>query len=284
MRLAARDFFPNAQQSLAVEPRCPQTVFPPHDHEFDEIVLVQSGNGWHIINDQPYFVTCGELFYIRSADHHEFDDVSELRLVNLLYAPERMMIRADALAALLSLDGAGAGRHWQVTEDTIAQLAPVIDALGRETAAGDTLSKAMAEALFLQLAATLSRRRFAVDDSDVPRQARLGHVLSYLRHNYAHAIDLDDLARRFAYSVRGFHRAFREATGTTPHTYITKLRITHAMRALISTEDSITRIALDCGFGDGNYFSYCFNKMTGGVAPSEYRRLARDGQTGRHLS
>ena len=107
-------------------------------------------------------------------------------------------------------------------------------------------------------------------------RAKLGHVLSYLRHNFAEPIDVDGLAERFGYSVRNFHRLFRDATGTTPHNYLFKVRINHAMRALSLTDDSVTAIAFSSGFNDGNYFSYCFNKMAG-ISPTGYRRSARHG-------
>ena len=73
---------------------------------------------------------------------------------------------------------------------------------------------------------------------------------------------------------RTFNRLFRDATATTPHNYLVKLRLSRAMRALRETEGSITDVAFACGFNDSNYFSYSFSKMTG-MSPSEYRRLPR---------
>jgi len=132
----------------------------------------------------------------------------------------------------------------------------------------------MSEALFNQLAITLSRSQFATDARGLPNAARLGHVLNYLRHNCTEELDLEDVAQRFGYSSRSFSRLFREATATTPHNYLVKLRLSKAMRALRATNDSVTDIAFACGFNDSNYFSYSFSKMTG-MAPSEYRRMSR---------
>lgn len=280
MRLSMIEYFSNESQAVAVEPREPQMSFPRHDHEFDEIVIVRSGNGWHVVNDKPHFITCGELFYIKAKDHHEFDQVNELRLVNILYCLDRLSIRSDELYRLLCLSSHAVGEdglHWQVTEDTLSQLDPLIAVLIKESRKTGFLSKTMAEALFLQLVVTLYRNRFPIDSDDMPAASRLGHVLSYLRHHFTQPIDLDELAERFGYSVRNFHRVFRGATGTTPHNYLMMVRINHAMRALSLTDDSITDIAFDSGFNDGNYFSYCFNKTAGG-SPSAYRQTARNGR------
>jgi YesN/AraC family two-component response regulator len=41
---------------------------------------------------------------------------------------------------------------------------------------------------------------------------------------------------------------------------------------LLSTSKSITEIAIECGFGDGNYFGDAFKKIKG-VAPRVYRNM-----------
>jgi len=50
-----------------------------------------------------------------------------------------------------------------------------------------------------------------------------------------------------------------------------RLRLGIAMRALRTSEDSVTDIAFASGFNDSNYFSYSFRKLTG-LAPTEYRK------------
>ncbi|MDR3439139.1 helix-turn-helix domain-containing protein [Telmatospirillum sp.] len=282
MKLSYAEYFHSELQSVVVEPREPQMEFPLHDHDFNELVIVLSGNGWHIVNDDPHFITCGEIFYIDAEDHHEFEKVKDLRLINILYCPNRLSLGADAVRPLLFSTGKadGMSRHWQVTEDVLSQLNPVIDSLVTESKKNDPLSKAMAEALFIQLNVALYRNRFPVDGADFPRPVRLGHVLSYMRHNCMEEVDAEELAERFGYSARNFHKMFRDATGTTPRSYLTKLRINHAMRALLRTDDSITDIAYDSGFNDSNYFSFCFSKLTG-VSPSEFRGNARHARVDR---
>lgn len=276
MKLAAAEFFRDESQTVAVEPRDPQVAFPSHHHDFNEIFVVLSGNGWHILNDVPHLITVGEVFYVQASDVHEFADVSDLHLINILYRLETCALKADALDHLVKASSSpGANHHhWQITEDTLKQVRPLSEALAQETARTDPLSRIMAESLFAQLCILLYRNRFSADAADQPSSARLGHVLTYLRHNCTSDIDLDAMAQRFGYSVRNFNRVFRDATGTTPHNYLVKLRIGEAMRALRQTDANITSIAFSAGFNDSNYFSYTFNKLTG-MSPSEYRRLSR---------
>lgn len=61
------------------------------------------------------------------------------------------------------------------------------------------------------------------------------------------------------------HKEIRTKTGC-----ISRIHIEHAAAELISTDDTITQIALRCGFSDSNYFKDVFKKKYG-VTPREYR-------------
>lgn len=272
MRLSALDFFRAERQTVAVEPRNPQTLFPLHDHDFDELVIVQSGNGWHVLNGTPYFITCGEVFYVRRGDVHEFESVCSLRLTNILFRPELARICTPELLGL----GAGE-RHWQVAEDVLAELHPLLCALVAETSRRDAVAALMAETLFLQIGLILLRHRCAAPQEQRTEGGRIGRVLRHIRENCAEEIDFDALARLHGFAARQFARAFREATGTTPHNFLRQTRINRAMRALGDSASPVTEIAYECGFNDSNYFSFCFSSMVG-LSPSEYRRRARDGK------
>lgn len=275
MRLLAKEFFQSDAQPVIVEQRQPQTAFPLHDHDFCEIMIVLSGNGWHLLNDEPHFITCGEVFYIRADDHHAYEQVDDLYLTNILLRPDFASSACSFPDIMPHFPESDQTRqHWQVTEDVLAQIKPLVETLGREARRPDPLSQIMSQALFNQLAVLLARSQFAMDAKGLPNAVRLGHVLNYLRHNCSEEIDLENVARRFGYSLRSFNRMFRDATATTPHNYLVKLRLGKAMRALRSGHDSITDVAFACGFNDSNYFSYSFSKMTG-MAPSEYRRMQR---------
>jgi AraC family L-rhamnose operon transcriptional activator RhaR len=276
MRLAVRDWFRRRSQVVTVEPRSPQDQFPVHDHEFGEVVIVESGHGWHLWNDEPQFITGGEVFYIRPQDRHSFEQVSDLNLTNFLYRPSERLLGADRVHDLLE-DPEGHNR-WQLTDDALRRLEPLITELTREARSDDPHSDLVAEALFVQLAVALWRTRIPIDCDHLPARSRFGHVLAYLRHHCTADVDLDDVAHRSGYSLRTFTRTFREITGTTPHNYLVQLRIGHAKQAMRTTSDSITEIAFASGFHDSNYFSSCFSKMTG-LSPSEYRRRVQGGHS-----
>ena len=69
-------------------------------------------------------------------------------------------------------------------------------------------------------------------------------------------------------------RKFRQATGMGVHEYLSFLRLQQAAVDLAETTDSITDVALRCGFSDSNYFKDCFKRRYG-VSPRTYRKSAQ---------
>jgi AraC-like DNA-binding protein len=275
-KLSVRDWFRRGSQAVTVEPRTPQDRFPMHDHEFGEVVIVISGNGWHVWNDEPQFITSGEVFYVRPQDRHAFDEVHDLHLTNILYRPSDRLLGPERIQHLL--ENPETRQRWQLTEDSLRKLEPLIAELTREVRSDEPHSDVMAESLFIQLAVALWRHRIPIDCDDLQMPVPIGHVLAYLRRNCTSDLNVVDVARRAGYGLRTFTRMFREATATTPHNYLVQLRIGCAMQAIRTTSDSITDIAYASGFNDSNYFSSCFSKQTG-LSPSEYRRQVQTSQT-----
>ncbi|HTV17636.1 MAG TPA: helix-turn-helix domain-containing protein [Polyangiaceae bacterium] len=279
LKLEGREFFRSDAQCVGVEPRSPQPAFPLHDHDFCEIVIVASGNGWHVLNGEPHLLSCGEVLYLAPSDRHAFEQVQDLYLTNVIYRPNGALLHPERLRPYLQPGGdAEERRYWQVSDEALQRLAPLLSALADESRRSDSASSVMAESLLGQLVVTLWRERYASDGHGLSESGRLAQVLKYLRQNCAQPIDLDELARRYGYSERNLRRVFREATATTPHDYLVKLRLCRAIHALRASDASITDVALASGFSDGNYFSYAFRKLTG-MSPSRYRREVRAART-----
>lgn len=100
---------------------------------------------------------------------------------------------------------------------------------------------------------------------------KLKDVLSYIRKNIDKNITLEELAQVSGMSPRYFCRVFRNMTGRTPIDYVNYYRIETASQMLITTGESVTEIALNCGFNDMSYFSKTFKKFKG-ISPSKFRQ------------
>ena len=93
----------------------------------------------------------------------------------------------------------------------------------------------------------------------------------YISEHYMDSISTADVARAAGFSPNYLSRKFRAAAGIGLHEYLVFIRLHHAAQELVSTSDSITEIALRCGFSDSNYFKDSFKKKFG-TTPRNYRK------------
>jgi AraC family transcriptional regulator len=105
---------------------------------------------------------------------------------------------------------------------------------------------------------------------------RLKRVLDFIDARLAKEISLDDLAAEACLSPFHFSRLFRDATGVSPHRFVTDLRVQAAQKLLALDHSSLVEIALDTGFGSQDNFTRVFRKTTG-LTPGQYRELCRRG-------
>ena len=99
-------------------------------------------------------------------------------------------------------------------------------------------------------------------------------TLQWAQANLEEPLDVETLARRSAMSTRTFARRFRDATGSTPHQWVLRQRITLAQRLLEGTDLPIDVVASRCGLGSPQNLRTHFREVVG-AAPTDYRRTFR---------
>lgn len=95
-------------------------------------------------------------------------------------------------------------------------------------------------------------------------------TIQWMEQHALEPLNLDDIARHAAMSVRSLNRHFREQLGTTPLTLLLQMRIDRARHLLESTRLPIDRVAEQSGFASHASLRYHFVRSVG-VPPHEYR-------------
>lgn len=93
----------------------------------------------------------------------------------------------------------------------------------------------------------------------------------HIDDNVGSTIPISALSEIARLSVGHFCRAFKISTGDTPHTYILRRRIEHAQRRMLTTENSLSQIACECGMADQAHLTRLFRKFVG-QTPLLWRR------------
>lgn len=106
------------------------------------------------------------------------------------------------------------------------------------------------------------------DDPTLPESLR--NVMELMRNNIEEPLSLEELASCINISRRQMERLFQTHLDSSPSRYYLELRITHARRLLLQTNESITNVAIASGFVSTSHFSNCFKDYFG-VSPSAAR-------------
>jgi AraC family transcriptional regulator len=84
-------------------------------------------------------------------------------------------------------------------------------------------------------------------------------------------ISLEDLANECRLSVSYFARAFKCTFGEAPHRWLLRQRVRAAEKMLAGSENSISAVAIACGFADQSHLTRVFSRIIG-VPPGAWRR------------
>lgn len=101
-------------------------------------------------------------------------------------------------------------------------------------------------------------------------EARIGEALWRIEADIDKEITLADLAGGASMSPYHFLRVFRAVTGITPHQFVLAERLRNAAKRLRRTDDAVSAIAWDVGFGDLSTFNRRFRAIMG-ASPTAYR-------------
>lgn len=108
-----------------------------------------------------------------------------------------------------------------------------------------------------------------------PRPAsRLAALLARIELDPGLPWTLDAMADSAGLSVSRLHALFREELDSTPHGWLSGLRMARVREWLARTDEPIAALALRAGFGDQSALTRALKKDCG-QTPAEYRRLHR---------
>nr|WP_245152517.1 AraC family transcriptional regulator [Allopusillimonas soli] len=163
--------------------------------------------------------------------------------------------------------------------DRYPEIRPMLDAMEREARSQRAGSAAILARLADVVAAYIVRGWVecgcgdAAGWIDALRDPRLGRAIAALHRNPGKNWTLDDLAAEMGRSRAVFSERFLAATGTTPHRYLTDLRMRLARKWIDRDRLPIGDVAERLGYGSQAAFSRAFKRSTG-LSPGAARTSA----------
>lgn len=149
-------------------------------------------------------------------------------------------------------------------------LFPILEEIGKEYKRADQSSVYAVEYYTSLLLIYLTR--ITANNPVTEVNPSMEEIKNYITEHYMFDIPLEDIAEKYGMSKYYFSRKFKNYAGIGFQEFITLVRIQNAERMLVTTSESISKVAAMCGFNDSSYFTQTFKRYKG-VTPKQYRKM-----------
>ena len=238
-----------------------------HRHDFFEVFIIEEGVAHHRKNGALQLLAQDSVTFIFPDDEHSFSNGSRepLRFINLAFT-EKIFCLALRSAAIKG-DREKLKESVYLPHSVSKQLISRLFWLRNEC---DSFSPEAREAMLCSLLAdiltsfTLGSRDF----SSVPQW--LKSACEEMRREENFSAGLPRFIALSGKTQEHLTRCMKKYFGASPSEFINELRLERAAHLLLSSEDSVFDIMLDCGFQNTSYFNKRFKEKYH-MTPTKYR-------------
>ena len=249
---------------------------PVHWHDEVEIIYIKKGSITIFIGEESFPAVAGDLFFVNSGELHfmESDDMGveyytllfpltflSFQIEDALEEEVFLPLRQKKLLLPISL------KPFR-TEKQMTNIVRDIIRVNEEKETGYQLRTRI---LLLELIEGLLKENGFCQANITSATGMQRELLAYIQEHYTEKITLAMLAQEFHLSEKYVSWYFKEHFAISFMQYVSHLRMTRAKDLLLSSEQSITEIALACGYPSVNFFIRSFKELYG-VTPLQYRK------------
>jgi AraC family transcriptional regulator len=174
-----------------------------------------------------------------------------------------------------SLDGAELTPVYGDRDPILEHLATAVGEAARNKLPGSSLFvDPIAQAIAGRFLALIHNSKLQPESSPRSNQLssrQLQRVRDFVDANLDTEIRLNAMANACELNTDNFVRLFKKAVGVSPYQFVLGLRVERAKALLLEQRDSLSDIAVQCGFTHQEHMTRIFRRFTG-VTPGRYRR------------
>lgn len=249
---------------------------PVHWHDEVEIIYVKKGRISIYIGEERFPAVAGDLFFVNSGELHfmESDDMSveyytllfplnfiSFQIEDALEQEVFLPLRQKMLLLPVQL------KKFEAEKQMTNLVREIID-VNDEKEMGYQLRTRI---LLLELVEGLWKENGFRQGSFSNTTGMQRELLNYIQEHYTEKISLSMLAEEFHLSEKYISWYFKENFSISFMQYVSHLRMTKAKDLLLTTEQSVTEVALSSGYPSVNLFIRSFKELYG-ITPLQYRK------------
>ncbi len=235
-----------------------------HYHPHYEIYYMKEGNCRYFIDDRSYNVEAGDVILIPKGIIHRTNYTTDSHSRLLLNFTEEYL--NESIISLFSEK-----RFIYRSREIARSIESLFNKIEQEYTNPDQYTEQMLKLHTAEMLFLIMRHPGSSEDSATTGNELIDGIVKYIKDNYMSDIKLSTVAKIKSVSPEHLSRTFKRCTGLGFNEYVTLLRLRRAEEMIRSeSQMTISEIAYECGFNDGNYFSYKFKRLYG-VSPIKIR-------------
>ena len=241
-----------------------QTTFTNNWHEEIELLFVEQGQGFVIINYIPYQAKEGDIFIINSNQIHCISN--ENTVVDSISVFS--VIIPEQLFSSIGVNSHNIMFEFKISDYTAVKLFKNLIA---EHEKADYLQKQSSYSALAILVIYLLRNHTIESTKKDTAFSKIQYAFDYIKNHLSEDISGSDLAKQVGLSNGHFLRMIKKYTGFTFSDILNRSRCAQACILLCESELSLLEISIQCGYNNFSYFSRTFKKLNG-VSPLKFRK------------
>ncbi|MCI6629828.1 MAG: AraC family transcriptional regulator [Lachnospiraceae bacterium] len=254
--------------------------YPPHWHTTMELIMPTDNIYTVECNNQTFTLREGDIILIcPGCVHTLFAPPTGHRII---FQPDANALRfikdietlLNAIAPLIVITP----ESFPSTHGKIREL--LIEIKNEYLSSSSSFSEAIIYSKLLEIIALIGRnytrksetRAVHVMIKQEEYMKKFIEICNYIDEHCSEDLNLDDIANMSGFSKFYFSRMFRQFTNVSFYKYVNMKRIAKASELLTEPQNSITDVAINCGFSSLSSFIRMF-KIIKGCTPTEFRNM-----------
>jgi AraC family transcriptional regulator, melibiose operon regulatory protein len=265
----------NLHDGLVSESGPPNVMAQPHHHDHIELNYLEHGAMTYLLSGHEFTIAAGRLLAFWAAVPHQVTWIAPDTRLHWLYVPLRLVLEWDLPAALLEQALHGVPLIDQPTQADLGRFRAWHSDLAAQQVDMDHIVQLEVEARLRRLALHVTAPQYTAvraDNGALLKPAR--QMALYIARHHAEPLTVQQVAATVNLHPNYAMQIFRDQIKTSMLEYLTRHRVAHAQRLLLTTDQRIIDIALEAGFGSPSRF-YAVFKHFCGQSPGQYRRVLR---------
>ncbi len=249
----------------------------PHSHDFFEVLFLDEGSGYHVINSNRYKINPPCIFFMSPGQAHKLEFSSDIKGYIFLFTSDFFLInqanhnRLIEFPFFFTIQQDNPPLLLKKASDTLflkSLFLRGIETTENETSLSPDVIRSLLE-LILCTCASLYK-----DNSSIPSKGK-GSVLvkrffQLVEENYQKNIRISEYAEMLAVTPNHLTQTVRILTGKPSAHFIRDKQLLEIKRLLVHSNLGVSEIAHQLNFTDQSYFTKFFKKNTG-ETPKSFR-------------